>query len=115
MPERQTNIRIDTSFENVWIEHYTQTSDGEEIEDSERITVRLTGNVALDALMFYNEFMRINPKATLEHLKRDIQHLEEMGYDEWNEEGVHGHPRHQTKKHRKRQDDSDEAASLASR
>lgn len=81
MPERQTNLRIDSNEENVWIEHFIQNVDGEEYEDSERITLRLTDNLALDALEFYNELMRVQPKKTIEHLKKDLERLEEVGYD----------------------------------
>ena len=76
MPERQTNIRIDTRQEYVWIEHFVQDEEGNEFEDSERITLEITGNTALDALAFYNEFMRTIPPKTIEHLKHDLELLE---------------------------------------
>lgn len=79
-------LRLDSAEENLWVEHYTQDQDGNEYEDSERITVKFTHNLALDALSLYNELMRTIPKITLQDLKDDIQRLDEVGYNEWNEE-----------------------------
>jgi hypothetical protein len=76
MPERQTNVRIDSAGENIWLEHFVENDGGDEYEDSERITVRLTGNVALDALAFYNEMTRNIPPATVEHLRMALESLE---------------------------------------
>lgn len=114
MPERQTNVRIDTNEDNLWMEHYTHDAEGGEYEDSERITVRLTHNIALDALKLYNEFLRVQPTMTIADLKADLAHLEEIGYDEWNEEdAVHGHRRVEEKERGDDKDDSDEAAVVA--
>lgn len=101
MLERQTNIRIDSNTENVWIEHFVEDKEGNEYEDSERITLRLTGNLALDSLAFYNEFMRTIPKMTVEHLKRDLEDLENGEYSE--SDALDGSER---KEHEERQDET---------
>ena len=76
MPERQTNLRLDSRQEHVWIEHFVTDDEGNEFEETERITMDLTGNIAIDALSFYNELMRIIPPATIEDLKLDLELLE---------------------------------------
>lgn len=111
MPERQTNLRIDSREENIWIEHYVHDNSGEEYEESERVTVKFTHNVALDALSLYNELMRTIPRLTLQDLKDDIQRLEEIGYDEWNEEDTVR--RVEEKERGDDKDDSEDAAVVA--